>query len=194
MTQRYLLRVLCGNTLSWWKRARSLCTLTLKNTTCVWISRQMRLFIGLWPHLSAPVTMLPVLPGRGRICPTIGSSFSTPNVLSGLLCVRFWTMICRNANRITAKCSKRGRNCSAVGLNRLLSGGFTFYLLFHFEPRLKQCRGKLLWCLQPSKEPVAPPTQSGRPCQNTQNGFQFLIVTLCYLGGWGGDQYLFRDI
>lgn len=112
MTQRYLLRVLSGNTLRWWKRAHSLCTLTLKNTTCVWISRQMRLFIGLWLHLSAPVTMLPVLHGRGRICPTIGSSFSPPNVLSGLLCVRFWTMICRNANRITTKCSKRGRNCS----------------------------------------------------------------------------------
>lgn len=155
MTQRYLLRVLCGNTPSWWKRANSLCTLTLKNTTCVWISRQMRLFIGLWLHLSAPVTMLPVLPGRGRICPTIGSSFSTPHVLSGLLCVRFWTMICRNANRITAKCSKGGRNCSTVGLNRLLSGGFTLYLLFDFEHRLKQCGGKLLWCLQLSKEPVA---------------------------------------
>lgn len=114
MTQRYLLQVLCGNTLSWWKRAHSLCTLTLKNTTRVWISRQMWLFIGLWLDLSAPVTMLPVLNGRGRICPTIGSSFSTPNVLSGLLCVRFWTMICRNANRITAKCSKPGRNCSIL--------------------------------------------------------------------------------
>lgn len=64
----------------------------LENTTSVWISRQMRLFIGLWLHLIARVTMLPVLHGRDIIwlsCTTIGSSFSTPNDLCGLLCMCF---------------------------------------------------------------------------------------------------------
>lgn len=72
--------------------AHVLCALRLKNTSSVWISGLMCLFIGLCLHLSAPVTMLPVLHGRGIIWPsrtTIGSSFSTPNDLCGLLCMCF---------------------------------------------------------------------------------------------------------
>lgn len=68
------------------------CALRLKNTTSVWISGLMCLFIGLCLHLSPFVTMLPVLHGRGIIwpsCTTIGSSFSTPNDLCGLLCMCF---------------------------------------------------------------------------------------------------------
>lgn len=69
-----------------------LCALRLKNATSVWISGLMCLFIGLCLHLSLSVTMLPVLHGRGIIwpsCTTIGSSFSTPNDLCGLLCMCF---------------------------------------------------------------------------------------------------------
>lgn len=97
--------------------------------------------------------------------------------LCGLLCVCVLTMICRNANWITAKSAANGAEIAwhgpAVQLNHLLLGGLTFYLLFISTYGWNS--GKLFEASHATKRFTF---ATNFVLQGVPNEFQLIIVTL----------------